>query len=111
MRSFTRIAAAAAAATLAVTLAACGGGGSNAGLPPVQGEAGSYNPQPRDNVKDGGTMKWAIEQFGPQWNYNEYDGAEASIYDVMVNALMPNLFISDESANVSPNPNYVTSST
>jgi peptide/nickel transport system substrate-binding protein len=75
MRSFTRIAAIAATATLAVTLAACGGGGtgSGAGLPPVQGETPSYNPQPRDNVKDGGTLTTALPEISTQFNQFQGD--------------------------------------
>jgi peptide/nickel transport system substrate-binding protein len=66
------------------------------------------NPKPRDQVKDGGTMRWPLDQFPSQYNYGELDGTSTSTNEVTL-ALMPYPFISDERANVTPNPDYVTS--
>src|SRR3954447_4371107 len=108
---------AAAAATLA--LAACGDSNSNNNSNGGNGNGGSsgqaeahkaidINPQPRDSVKDGGTMRWAVDQYSTQWNYNQLNGPEASTLDV-ITGLIPQPMVADEKANVTPDPNYVKS--
>jgi len=52
-------------------------------------------------------MKWAVDQFSTQWNYNELDGPEASTLDV-VGALIPQPFKADEKANVAPDPDFIS---
>ena len=103
----------------ALVLSACGsssnnnsnggngkGGGSSSGTSATK--AIDINPQDRDSLKDGGTMKWAVDQFSTQWNYNELDGPEASTLDVLT-ALIPQPFVADEKADVTPDPNFITS--
>jgi peptide/nickel transport system substrate-binding protein len=103
---------------LALVVAACGGsdngggGGGNA-KPTQQQEASAQkqidiNETPLDQVKQGGTLRWAVDQFSTQWNYNQLDGPEASTAQVLY-GVMPYAFIADKSAKVSPNPDYVTS--
>ncbi len=70
--------------------------------------AEDINPQPASALKQGGTLIWGIDQYSTQWNYNEVDGPESSTANVM-NALMPQPFVSDAKANVTPDPDYVTS--
>ncbi|MDQ2706677.1 MAG: ABC transporter family substrate-binding protein [Actinomycetota bacterium] len=60
-----------ATAVLAMALTACGGAGSNGG----QGDTAAslaaqtqYNPQPYDNIKDGGTFTTALPEITPQFN-------------------------------------------
>src|SRR3954454_12242043 len=105
-------------AAVTLALAACGdsgndSGNSNGGTGDKSGEANAQkpidiNPQPRDNVKDGGTIRWAVDQFSTQWNYNQLNGPEASTLDVLT-ALMPQPMLADEKANVSPDPNFIES--
>ena len=64
--------------------------------------------KPVSALKQGGTLIWGIDQYSTQWNYNEVDGPESSTSNVM-NALMPQPFVSDAKANVTPDPDYVTS--
>ncbi len=66
------------------------------------------NATPRDQVKDGGTLRWPLDQFSSQWNYNHLDGITSATYDVMW-AMMPIPFIADEKAEVSADPDYVSS--
>ena len=109
MRSFTRIAAIAATATLAVTLAACGGaGGSNAGVPPIEGDAASsYNPQPRDNIKDGGTLTEALPEISAQ--FNQFNG-DATLYSRIVARLYtPELISFAQDGGVQYNRDYLAS--
>ncbi|MDT7712583.1 MAG: glutathione transport system substrate-binding protein [Pseudonocardiales bacterium] len=70
-----KFAALAASAALSVTLVACGGG-SGAGTNTNGGgdtakplaEQAQYNPQPYDNVRDGGTLTTALIEISTQWN-------------------------------------------
>ncbi|MBV8994931.1 MAG: ABC transporter family substrate-binding protein [Pseudonocardiales bacterium] len=63
-----------ATAALSVTLVACGGspgsGGNGGGGDTAQSLAGQaqYNPQPYDNLKDGGTLTTALIEISTQWN-------------------------------------------
>jgi len=102
----------------AFVVAACGGSdsgsdsGSNA-KPTKQQEASAtkqidINEQPLDKVKQGGTIRWAVDQFSTQWNYNQLNGPEASTAQVLY-GVMPYAFIADKTAKTSPNPEYLTS--
>ena len=109
MRSFTRIAAIAATATLAVTLAACGGGGaSNAGVPPIEGDAASsYNPQPRDNIKDGGTFTESLPEISTQ--FNVFHGDTTLYSRIVARMYMPELISFAQDGGVQFNRDYLAS--
>src|SRR5436305_12077274 len=65
--------------TAALALSACGGSSSGgkttakpkteAGLPAI-----SINAHPTSDLKQGGTVIWSMDQFGPQWNVNQING-------------------------------------
>src|SRR6185312_15411803 len=69
------------AAVLALVVAACGGsdsgnGGSSTAAPTKSQQASAtkqedINAQPLDKLKKGGTVRWAVDQFSTQWNYNQ----------------------------------------
>ncbi|MCA1696624.1 MAG: ABC transporter substrate-binding protein, partial [Actinobacteria bacterium] len=71
-----KLAALAATTALSVTLVACGGSpGSGANANGGGGdtekslaEQAQYNPQPYDNLKDGGTLTTALPEISTQWN-------------------------------------------
>ncbi|KAB8189465.1 ABC transporter family substrate-binding protein [Nonomuraea phyllanthi] len=93
-------------------LAGCGGGsgGGSAG-PPSDGDertikAFDINERPREQVKDGGTLRWGINEFPSQWNRNHVDG-NLAVAAVVTNALLPTPFVSDEKAEISLNRAYV----
>jgi len=102
----------------AFVVAACGGSGSGSDTggnakPTKQQEASAtkqidINEQPLDKVKQGGTIRWAVDQFSTQWNYNQLNGPEASTAQVLY-GVMPYAFIADKTAKTSPNPEYLTS--
>ena len=102
----------------AFVVAACGGSGSGSDTggnakPTKQQEASAtkqidINEQPLDKVKQGGTIRWAVDQFSTQWNYNQLNGPEASTAQVLY-GVMPYAFIADKTAKTSPNPDYLTS--
>ncbi|TMR09424.1 ABC transporter family substrate-binding protein [Nonomuraea turkmeniaca] len=93
-----------------VALGGCGGG---AGTGPGDGagddrtiKAFDINLQPRDKIKDGGTLRWGINEFPAQWNRNHVDGNLAVAASVS-NALLPSPTVSDEKAEISVNRDYV----
>jgi peptide/nickel transport system substrate-binding protein len=101
----------------ALVATACGGspgGGPDAGATKGPGDTGvkalDINVQPRDEVADGGTLRWPIDQLSTQWNYNQLDGPNVATSDVML-SMMPATMVSNEKAVVTPDPNYVTSAT
>src|SRR4051812_10245786 len=78
-RSAQRNAALAAIAALSMALAACFGG-SGSGEPTGSETAQSlarqaqYNPQPYENIKDGGTLTTSVPEISPQFNTFQTDG-------------------------------------
>ena len=94
-------------ALLAVALVVTGCGSASTSTGSATLKASDINPQPRDKVKDGGVMNWAIDELPTQWNYNEVDGALDAAFKVE-GALMPQLFIADDKANLTVNKDYVT---
>ncbi|MEV0384085.1 ABC transporter family substrate-binding protein [Nonomuraea sp. NPDC050643] len=98
--------------TGSLLLAGCGGGsGSGSGGPDSAGDertirAFDINPQPREKVKDGGTLRWGINEFPSQWNRNHVDG-NLAVAAVISNALLPSPFVSDEKAEISVARDYV----
>ncbi len=90
---------------------ACGGtegvppgyeGGSSG--PPVK--AYDINPVTRDQVKDGGTLRWGLTEYPTQWNVNHVDGNLNDVRNV-IDALMPRAFRSDERGRISLDTDYV----
>ena len=67
------------------------------------------NAAPRDQIRDGGTLRWPLDQFSTQWNFSQLDGTTSATYDVIY-ALVPVPFLADEQANIKENPDYVASS-
>lgn len=109
-RTYRGIAAAAAAIVL---LAGCGSKSSDSGSSGDAGEQASrlpaydINPQPRDNVKDGGTFKLAVTEFRTQWNYWHLNGLNLEAFKTL-RTMMPLLFLSDQKAVVKADPDYLT---
>ncbi|MCW2990217.1 MAG: ABC-type dipeptide transport system periplasmic component-like protein, partial [Solirubrobacterales bacterium] len=114
MYKLNRIGALVALASASLAIGACGGSDNNSGGSSDSGTSGKsavskaldINPQSADKIKDGGVMKWAVDQFSTQWNYNQVNGPEYSTLAV-IGALIPQPFVSDEKANVTPDPNYL----
>ncbi|MFC5647232.1 ABC transporter family substrate-binding protein [Kitasatospora cinereorecta] len=109
------LALAASVAALSFALCSCAQPGSaDAGGGPMAADAGSaprmtqlaLNAKPREQLRQGGTLNWAIDQFSSQWNPLNADGSEASTNDVM-KALLPTLWRSDAGGTQTPNPAYL----
>lgn len=68
------------------------------------------NPQPRDNVKDGGTYTFSLSDMGPNWNYASNDGNTAYM-STLWGFYQPSLPYYDtvKGEKVKYNPDYITS--
>jgi peptide/nickel transport system substrate-binding protein len=97
---------------LALVVSACGGGGAGpqAGGPshPPAVDENDINPVPRDQVADGGTLRWPIDVIPPNYNYNQLDGPNQPNYDIMF-ALLPQAFRSDARGVISINHDLLQS--
>jgi peptide/nickel transport system substrate-binding protein len=91
-------------AAVAVLAAGCGAPG-----PAVARPVAAYDiaPTPRDDVRDGGTLRLATTEFGTQWNYWHLGGADLDTARVL-GALMPWLFRVDHNGRVTADPDYLT---
>ncbi|WP_227712768.1 ABC transporter family substrate-binding protein [Nanchangia anserum] len=108
-----RISAACAALTVSAALALTGcsgdskgsGSGGNGGSD--QAKTTDINPQDRDKLKQGGTLRVAITQLPTNWNILAVDGNQVDNSDIFywtgVNTLESN-----DKGEVSPNKNYLT---
>jgi peptide/nickel transport system substrate-binding protein len=92
----------------ALALAGCGGGASGpAGGAPTIGQT-DVNPQPRDNVRDGGTLRLPMDIFPSNYNYNQVDGTTSDVSN-LVAELMPFWFSGTADGGLRLNPDYATS--
>jgi peptide/nickel transport system substrate-binding protein len=66
------------------------------------------NPQPRDNIRDGGTLTLPIGRLGPNFNTFSVDGNTVEIALIM-NWLAPRLWDYTPAGGVAPNPDYLLS--
>jgi peptide/nickel transport system substrate-binding protein len=66
------------------------------------------NPQPRSNIKDGGTLTTAISSAGPQWNRVHVDGNSLDTGTIM-SYMEPVLWDYTADGQAKPNKNYLTS--
>lgn len=92
-------------AACAVLIAGCGQTGQQGGdqLRPVD-----INAKPRDEVRQGGTLRLPIDEFPQQFNASHLDGSNASLSAVL-GPLMPGLFDSDAKGNLTPDRDYLLS--
>ena len=102
-----------AAIALSLSLAACGGGDPAAESTAEQqtntdaaNVPADYNPQPRDNVKDGGTLTLSIVEVSSQWNVFNADG---SAYTAKLwSWYNPQMMFYSPEGEWSANPDYLT---
>ncbi|HEX4356930.1 MAG TPA: ABC transporter family substrate-binding protein [Pseudonocardia sp.] len=92
-----------------IALAGCGGGGAGGaggGAPAVAQT--DVNPQPRDNVRDGGTLRLPMDIFPANFNYNQVDGTTSDVSNI-VSELMPYWFSGTADGGLRLNTDYATS--
>ncbi|AEV83088.1 Periplasmic oligopeptide-binding protein [Actinoplanes sp. SE50] len=98
------------AATLIGTAACSGSSGTttNQAAPPPKASENQINPKSRDQVKDGGTLTWALSGFPANFNYYELDGTDVDASYVNL-AMMPQLYNYEADATPVWNKNYLAS--
>ncbi|MFI1098378.1 ABC transporter family substrate-binding protein [Streptomyces sp. NPDC020917] len=113
-RTFGRSATACAVALAAVLAAAGCSSSSHDSTSPKRGSAppaaGSQevNAQPADKVRQGGTMKMAIQQWVSQWNFYQVDGTQGDGQSI-VQQVEPNLFTFDAQGDSVLNKDFLVS--
>jgi peptide/nickel transport system substrate-binding protein len=89
-------------------LAACGARG---GTLPSDSQAVGHtdiNPQPRDRVRDGGTLRMPLSGLPDNFNYNEYDGSSVTVIDLS-RATLPYPFVATADGGMRLNTDFFTS--
>lgn len=84
-----------------------GRGGAEPESRPLPQPASDINPVPRARVRDGGTLRRAIDELPAQWNYHHVRGGTASL-DLILRGLLPYPFRADERGVLHPDRDYVT---
>ncbi len=101
-------------AATALVVSACGGGG---GAEPGAGLAGvdeqdvtvnDVNALPRDQVRDGGDLRWPLDAIPDNFNRNQVDGTLLENKEVMA-PLLPRTFIAQADGTVTVDEDYFTS--
>ncbi|MDH6578837.1 ABC transporter family substrate-binding protein [Kitasatospora sp. MAP5-34] len=104
--------AAALAIALVLTVTGCSSGGSGSGdvaksVVPTQ-NAQDNNPQPLDNIKDGGEFRAPLQQWVTQWNPYQVDGNYGDAVEIMT-YVEAKIFHTDATGVFHPAPEYLTS--
>jgi len=93
----------------AALLAACGGGSGGQLQNPGAGAGhNDINPKPRDQVRDGGNLRWPIDYVPSNFNNNQFDGADIIGLN-MLSAVLPSLFTGTADGGIGVNPDFLTS--
>ncbi|MFE5584289.1 ABC transporter family substrate-binding protein [Kitasatospora sp. NPDC056531] len=109
-RRLGRAAVLAAAVALAVTACTSGGSGSAddvAKSEPPRQDSQDINAKPLDQVKDGGEVRFSLDQWITQWNPLQVDGGTYTDTVNLIRAVEPALFGTDASGTFQPNPDYL----
>ena len=93
-----------------LVLAACGGSSPQLQAPGQGTGRNDINPKPRDQVRDGGDLRWPIDYIPANFNNNQFNGADI-IGIAIVSPLLPGLFIGTADGGLQVNPDYLTSAT
>ncbi|WP_193373651.1 ABC transporter family substrate-binding protein [Nocardiopsis gilva] len=100
------VAAAASVLLIAVTVTSCHSSRGDAESEAATDAASALNPTDRDDLAQGGTLRWGLNEFPAQWNPHHADG-NLSTVDTVMAALMPAPFHTDEDGIAVPDPDYV----
>src|SRR3954451_14129936 len=109
--TITRNAVLAVIAVLSMALAACSGGpgqGDGNGGETAQSlaEKAQYNPQPYENIKDGGTLTTSLPEISPQFNTFQTDGTAYTL--TVWHWYNPILITFTSDGDAVYNPDYLT---
>ena len=94
-------------------LTSCGGGndsgdnGNGGDGEQASATENDINPVDREDLADGGDLRWALGELPPNYNYYQFDGTLDDTNDVM-SALMPSAFNFEADATPVVNEDYFT---
>ncbi|WP_431806215.1 ABC transporter family substrate-binding protein [Microbacterium paraoxydans] len=111
MKQYKLMGALALTGALALVISGCAAGNSGSG---DKGDAGAstevemanYNPQPRENLKEGGEVNFAIREVPPQLNPFNSDGSADTTR--IASWYMPQLILMDPDGTQYKNDNYLS---
>lgn len=96
---------------LALVMSGCAsgddGGSANKEKGSTEVQQADYNPQPREKLKQGGEVRFGINEITPQMNAFHGDGSADTAR--LAAWYTPQLFLMDPDGTVKPNPNYLES--
>lgn len=103
---------AALAAAAALVLSGCGGvggggGGGVVGADQQQQGTNDVNPVPREQLRDGGDLRWPLDALPDNFNRNQVDGTLQENKEVM-DPLLPHAFVAQPDASVVLDEDYFT---
>jgi peptide/nickel transport system substrate-binding protein len=106
------LSAAAAATAVALVLTSCGGGsdsgddnGGGGNGEQASATENEINPVDREELTEGGDLRWPLGEIPPNFNYNHFDGTLDDNSDVML-AMLPSAFEFSPDATPSVNTDY-----
>jgi peptide/nickel transport system substrate-binding protein len=111
MRAPGRVGGLAVALAATLALSACGGGGGPDGQgPPPAPELGTSDLNPVDpaQLRDGGDLRWPIQNYPQNLNYHQFDGTEGDTEDI-IDPMMPQVFRITPDGTPVVDTNYMTS--
>lgn len=82
------------------------GGGADTRPGAAELPVADINPVPREELSEGGTLRWGIGELPTQWNPHHAGGNLIATRTVL-EALLPRPFLVDADGEVRPNPAYV----
>lgn len=68
----------------------------------------NINPQPRENLQQGGELRWPVASLADNWNINHPDGGQIDYNDI-IEPLSYFPFLSDENGELTLDTDYVLS--
>jgi peptide/nickel transport system substrate-binding protein len=98
-------------AAMAFGMAACGDDdddSASSGDGPASATSNDMNATARDDVPEGGTLRWALSGMPPNFNYYHLDGTERDNFEV-ISSLMPAVFVADAAGELTVDPDYAES--
>ncbi|GLZ11072.1 hypothetical protein Acsp04_13070 [Actinomadura sp. NBRC 104425] len=86
----------------------CRGTGERPRLDARKLPASDVNRTPREQIRDGGTLRWPLPEFPTQWNFHHVNGTKSVVTNVL-QGLLPHVMRVDAKAVPHPVPEYVES--
>ena len=93
------------ALALAISGCSASGGANGASDKPAETKTADYNPQPRENLKQGGEVHFAINEITPQMNPFQADGSADTTR--LASWYTPQVMLISPDGKVTPNPAYL----